>query len=707
MKDEKETLFIFPPAFLVDQPYLALPSLIAYLRAKGINNVLHWDCNIEAFWYFLEANTLQHAVDKVRNRRKLLESQFSSIPPNELQEYYRICEVDLVSELVLKNLDAAKTYFCHKTSCSIDEYHFHIRTLSKALSIISTSYYPTEISLYDFNMRFSSQHSRDIFEAASSPENPYIEYFEDKVLPRLLEIKPKLIGISVACMSQIIPSFTLAKMVKSSLPGTSIVFGGQVFNRLIDNIMKVPDIFNFVDYFIVREGETALLQLIMYLQERVAINDVPNLVYFDNNKCQAVANDKFHVEDVALLPLPDFSDLDLSKYLAPQPVLPYQPVRGCYWHRCAFCNHFAIHPPKERAKSPEQVVIELRQLKETYQTPYFTFINESIRPHLLREYADAINRSKLNLEWYVGARLEPEMDTETLSTLKSSGCVKIYFGLETGSQQVLDSMRKGISLTIAQRIFQDCKKFDIAVHLFLMLGFPTEKLEDIRTSAKVVCRLARILPRETFTYYISIYQLKPCSIIFDNLELFNIVSVEEMASKRDLEYLYEFKVADRGGPIEYEAEKNRLEKILDKIKGQSVYPENIIHFLTMRDIFKIDSKPEHDPCGMLPQRYKNALKIREHLAFTKVKVYNSTGRIEEPDKHLIYGYWRDEIFVVDDPIVWNLVKRLSGTIFDDKEVLYKKINAELKQYEYNEDIVYSIVDNLLSNNLLVNANSRY
>lgn len=696
-----EILLIFPPSFEVYQPYLALPALTAFLRSKGFDSFQQWDCNIEAFWYFLETESLQRAINQVERRRESFESRFSELSTSERQEYYRLSEAGLASEIVLKNLDQAKDYFNQKRPSSIGEYYLHIRTLSKALGIISAAYYPSEVSLHDFRMRFSCQHSEDIFRAVSSPENPYIEYYTRRVLPRFLELKPTLIGVSVACMSQIIPSFTFAKIVRESLPTAKIVFGGQVFNRLVDNVLRLPRLFDLVDYFIIREGETALLQLTKYLEGKIGIEEVPNLVYFDFDKRRAVKSAKVYVEDVARLPIPDFSDLDLSQYLSHTPVLPYQIVRGCYWNRCAFCNHFAVHPPGERAKSPRQVVNELRKLRETWQTPYFTLVNESVRPQLLRAYAEAISDAHLDVEWYVGARLEPTLDTETLSVLEAGGCRKIYFGLETGSQRVLDSMRKGVSLANARRILQDCGELDIAVHLFLMLGFPTEKLEDLRVSEEVVSDLARLVPPHTFTYYISVFQLKPCSSVFDNPERFDIVSVRRAEDGKDLEYLYEFQAVNREEAIDYEAERLKLEVMLDKIKGSPIYPENVVHFLTMRAMFTRVNNLGHQYAGEgLSDQTEQILKLREGLAFAKIKSYDFDNGVAV-DVYLVYDYLADEMFIVRSPILWNVARRLSVRF--DKSGLYEEIKTELREENHEENLAETIAGTLLESRIVVPA----
>lgn len=707
----RDVILIFPPNFAVDQPYLALPALVGYMRANSVDDVQQWDCNIDSFWHFLEEESLQGALARVKAIRSKLEARDEQLTSDEQEKYRTLCGAELASGPVLENITEAKAYFTQqRDKTCLDEYNFNTRVISKAFEIISAAYYPSEISARDFSTRYSCQHSEDILEAASSPENPYLDYFAAKTIPRLIEANPSLVGLSVACMSQIIPSFTLAKLIRQALPATKIVFGGQVFNRLIEDVMRLPRLFQYVDYLVFREGETALLELIRHLKGKIGIDQVPNLVFFDQEREKAVKTDRVYVEDVETLPPPDFSDLDLSRYLSPAPVLPYQPVRGCYWHRCAFCNHFAIHPPRERAKTPDQAVSELRYLQEAYGTKYFTIVNESVRPQLLRDYAAAMLRADLDLEWYVGARLEPELDTESLTVLKQSGCRKIYFGLESGSQNVLDAMRKGISLCKARRILKDCGDLDIAVHLFLMLGFPTESLEDLHTSKAIIYELASLVPRDGFTYYISIYQLKPCSAIFQNPSSFQICSIQRRRSGRDLEYLYQFDVADRGGEIDYEAERHKMEQMLDQTQGVPCYPENIIHYLTMRkcfDTFRDSEVQGHDRMadglGRVPE---GIFQVRRGLGFAAFrhldKMIDAQANVTmEQRTHCIYDLVFDEVFAIENGAVWRVLQGLSGTF--GKKDLQIQLQKNLGQADNLSELACRIAKDLLESHLVIPA----
>ena len=278
---------LFPPIFAVDQPYLAIPALVAFLRQAGLQSIHNLDSNLDSFNFFSSKIFLQRCLGKIENRMK------NVAWASDEAEYQHLLNAQITFRPVVENIEAAHQYFRTAQRTTINEYHFYSKIIAKSFDIVSAAYFPTEISTRDFNMRFSCQHSPEILQAAESDENPYIDFFKEDTLPKIRKISPQLIGVSVACMSQIIPSFTLAKLVRDNFPDIKIVFGGQVFNRLIDHIRRVPSLFEYVDYFVDHEGETALLKLIRYLEGQENLEQV--------------------------LPVPDFSDLDLTNICLHRP----------------------------------------------------------------------------------------------------------------------------------------------------------------------------------------------------------------------------------------------------------------------------------------------------------------------------------------------------------------------------------------------------
>jgi hypothetical protein len=159
-------------------------------------------------------------------------------------------------------------------------------------------------------------------------------------------------------------------------------------------------------------------------------------------------------------------------------VLPFQLTRGCYWGQCTFCTHHMAQGLGYSVAQTASIGDKLAYLVDRYQTSRFYFVDEAIPPAKLREIPTAIRDQQLALQWMSECRLERSLDRKAFDQLAASGCRLLLFGLETGSQRVMDLMKKGTKIPDAQRCVRDCAEAGIYTGLFLMFGFPTETIDD-------------------------------------------------------------------------------------------------------------------------------------------------------------------------------------------------------------------------------------
>ncbi len=703
MTNKMKTLLIFPPNFSIDQPYLSIPMLVSFLKQKGIKNVVQFDANIDSFHWFMRKQFLKQCYTKIKSERLQISKSWQKMSVFDRGKYQLLCEATLYFPCVLENILKAKNYFKALKKTSIHEYNFYKNVIDKAFKILSAAYYPTEVTIRNFSMRFSNQSFSEILKAMNSTENPYIDYFDNILIKRIIQSNPALIGFSITTLSQIIPSFTFAFFVKKHFPEKKIVFGGQVFNRLQNNILKIPKIFTFIDYLIVNEGETALLQLIRYLKKEITIDEVPNIYYETKSKIKKT--NKVFKENIENLQIPEFDTLTLSKYLAPKPVLQYQPTRGCYWHKCKFCNQFLIYGTGMRCKDIKEIVSDLKYLKSKYKTPYFALINESIAPSILRNIAQGLLGANLKIRWYAGARFDKKFDRKTLEILKRSGCEKLYFGLESGSQKILNDMNKGTKFQNIIKILQNCKEVGIGVHLFIMIGFPTETRKDLEVSKKSIIESLKYVDKDSFSYYISIYQLKPETYLFEHPNEFNIRDVYRK-EEYDLEYLYEFDKENLESNIDFEQERKDIEKRIDKIIGEKNFPENIVHYINFKSIFegkrkkvpKINSKVNMRDNGTV-------FCIDPLLSFGCFRHYDlqchkSNFLTEGSNSHLIYNIWNDSIYEIPNKSLW-MILQTTNQPFKISE-FNKLLQQEFYVGKSDMNLVRSFATDLINNEIIIN-----
>lgn len=154
---------------------------------------------------------------------------------------------------------------------------------------------------------------------------------------------------------------------------------------------------------------------------------------------------------------------------------------------CAFCDNDNRVPTD--IKSVDQVVDELSELKEKGATGIY-FINSSFNNHYRRaeELCEKMIKHRLDLKWFDCANLRI-MDEPLLDKMKAAGAVKLTFGVETGSQRLMDYVNKGTTVEKAARYLEYSNKIGIWNHIELIAGFPTETEKDLRDTLALIDRI--------------------------------------------------------------------------------------------------------------------------------------------------------------------------------------------------------------------------
>jgi hypothetical protein len=469
---------LFPPSWHPSQPYLSLPSLTGFLNQAGVNNVVQRDLNIEALDTMLTTAyghaTYARLVDKVKQLEK---GQIGETGPNSKEHYTRLVESLDRFPYLIDRIELAKETLRTEEFYDVERYRDSLFLIDKWLELISTIYFPTRMTVVDNQFSsYSIYSSKDLVRAIQDEEqNPYLELFRSQFLPSVLGDQPDLIGVSITATSQIIPGLTLCRLIKQARPDIHLTIGGSIFTRLVDNLRRCPSLFDLTDDFIVFEGETALLELVNQLSGKHDMSKVPNLIYRQNGKI--MVNQPFYSENINELPAPNYDGFPLGRYLAPHTVLPVQFSRGCYYKDCAFCALTLDHQ-NFRQKDPGKTVDDLQMLSEKYQTPYFFFTDECFALSPTKRMCQQLIDRQLNLQWTCEMRFEKNLSRDLLVQMRDAGCLKIVFGLESFNQRVMDFMKKGIKQESVRRITEDCLDLGIAIHCYIIVGFPTELEEE-------------------------------------------------------------------------------------------------------------------------------------------------------------------------------------------------------------------------------------
>ncbi len=552
------TKLIFPPQWIPTQPYLSTPSLTAFLKAHDCN-VEQMDVNVSFYDDLLSKKGMQGSYDKAYAKLKELESrpelqtilkeQYAMLGGSILAGKYIIDKVDRAKS-ILKDVD--KFY-------DFNELNDAFRILELGLKLASLAYYPTNLTFHSYDMRYSCRVSRDVLAAINDrEENLFIDYFEKRTVPEILENNPDLVGISIINTSQLIPGITLANLIKQADEKIHINIGGSVFTRLINEISHNDELFSIVDSIIVHEGETALLGLIKHLESGFGIENVPNLIYKKEDKIR-INKLSPAGEVINSLPTPDFDGFPLQLYLSPHLVLPLLSSRGCYWGRCTFCDHSFGYSGKYRPRDVNLLYNDLGALKNKYRTGFFTFQDEGLSPKLMSALSDKIIENDLNISWLADSRFEPAFSEEMSRKIARAGCKMLYFGLESANERILACMDKGIKKENARKICKYCSDAGIWTHLFLIFGFPTETQDEARETMNFVLANSSIIRSMSF----GSFQLTKHSKVYENPEKFGVTNIEQ-EDKLDLSLWYECKVGRGMSKRDTNAVINTFDALLSK-----------------------------------------------------------------------------------------------------------------------------------------------
>jgi radical SAM superfamily enzyme YgiQ (UPF0313 family) len=321
----------------------------------------------------------------------------------------------------------------------------------------------------------------DLLRVTANPAaNLFAEYWESEVYPKLRVSSPDLIGITITNRQQIIPGLTLARELRRQ--GHFVVLGGTVYTKFVKQIQREPGfLHSFADGVVAYEGETAILELVNQLAGGRDFSKVPNYLYCEQGAVRFTFN---HTEDLASLPTPDFAGLPLERYLAPELVLPILFGKGCYFNRCKFCdipyiNHIAGRA--YRLRPVELVAKDILELNRVFNCRHFEFTDEALAPQMLAHLADELAPHHSKRLQFVGyARLERALTKPVCHKLAEMGMRKLFFGLESGAQETLDHMDKGIRVAEVPGILTNCREAGIAFHIFSIVGFPEESERSAR-----------------------------------------------------------------------------------------------------------------------------------------------------------------------------------------------------------------------------------
>ncbi len=249
------------------------------------------------------------------------------------------------------------------------------------------------------------------------------------------------------------------------------------------------------DYVLIGEGETTLLELINALEKKeFDVSAIPGLA-FKQNGCFIKTPKRAVLKELDSLPMPAWDIINIKPYRQAWMnstgyfSMNMGTTRGCPF-KCNWCAK-PIYGNRYNSRSPQNVVDELKMLKEKFQFDHIWFCDDifGLKPGWVNEFADLVEKEELKFKFKIQARADLLLQENYIRDLARAGCDNIWMGAESGSQRVLDAMDKGTTVNQIRESTKLIRKYGMKPSFFIQFGYLGETKEDIRMTIDMINEL--------------------------------------------------------------------------------------------------------------------------------------------------------------------------------------------------------------------------
>jgi radical SAM superfamily enzyme YgiQ (UPF0313 family) len=311
----------------------------------------------------------------------------------------------------------------------------------------------------------------------------------DVLLKDMDEFKPDMIMMSITNTTIFDDLKVVNELKKNYNP--IVVLKGALFFDPEQAMLDMLDLSN-VDYLIGGEIDFCIGKIADLCFEGVGTaSEINNILYKDENG--KMVPTRFHVwdDDLDSQPFPARELMKNELYIRPdtkEAMATIQTARGCP-SQCVFCLTPEISGKRVRFRSPQNVLEEMIECYEKHHIRNFFFKADTftINPAWVKEMCELIINSKLygKIQFTANSRVRP-LSKETLELMKKAGCFLVAFGFESGSDEMLKTMRKGTTVAENKQAAKWCKEIGLPFWGYFVIGFPWETREDILMTKKLV-----------------------------------------------------------------------------------------------------------------------------------------------------------------------------------------------------------------------------
>lgn len=298
----------------------------------------------------------------------------------------------------------------------------------------------------------------------------------DNLRLAIKEFEPDIIGVTSLTGKGILDCLGIARVAKRK--GIAVAWGGTHASLFPEQTLR----HKLVDFIVVGEGEITFSKLLEALAEKKPLRDINGLGYKIGQKI-IINPERAFIENLDDFPLPAWDLTNIEKYIysfhGVARKLDMVTSRGCP-HRCTFCYNLKFNKRRWRGRSAESIMAELKLLVANYQIDCVRFDDDlfTADKERLKEFCE-LNKKELKIKWDANCRVN-DLTEDFLRYVKKAGCVRLTVGVESGSDRVLNFLKKDITVKQCIKGFALAEKYGIMTSSSIIIGLPTETKEEVR-----------------------------------------------------------------------------------------------------------------------------------------------------------------------------------------------------------------------------------
>jgi len=290
--------------------------------------------------------------------------------------------------------------------------------------------------------------------------------------------RPPVVGIYINLMTKL-NALELIRFCKAS--GCTVIVGGPEVPFYGEDFIRFG-----ADVGVIGEGELTLEELVPHLRKHgvTGMSHIAGIIYCQQDGTIVRTPERELIADLDILPDPDRSAIDLHRYVDTWRKhhdlgsVSLICSRGCPF-TCTWCSR-SVFGDTHRRRSVRRVVDEIERLRETYKPDMLWFADDvfTINHRWFNDFYDEMKRRNIRIPFECISRAD-RLNEDILKKMAELGSFRIWYGSESGSQRILDTMQRRVKVEQIQSITRLAQKYGIQAGLFVMLGYPGEQMKDI------------------------------------------------------------------------------------------------------------------------------------------------------------------------------------------------------------------------------------